>query len=63
MLTPESMLMMHTMRHTELLAELVGRPRAATARRGARARALAQARQAFAAARRATEPTPACCLA
>ena len=64
MLTPESMLMMHTMRHAELLAELSTRSRRASrATRRARASALERARDAVAAARRATEPHPVCCVA
>lgn len=64
MLTPESMLMMHAMRHGELLAELSGRSGLArrTTRR-ARANAVERALEALAAARRAAEPPPVCCVA
>lgn len=61
MLTPESLLMLHTMRHAELLAELSARRPRATRR--ARSGAVARARAAFAAATRAPEPPLACCAA
>lgn len=61
MLTPESMLMMHTMRHGELLAELSARRPQASRR--ARAGAIDRARAAVAAARHASEPRLVCCAA